>query len=163
MDYPQFRERLLRIAAEEEAHVTWLRDTLLARGGAIPTRSFTPKVAKIGGIGFQLLRGRPAGCAGPGAERCASVGRRVTCPSSPSHEGYSAAGKRSRNRWPPRWAIGGLLARSLLYVLIAQLLNISICILISIYRASIFKDRGSGSAGVGRVHHPVARRKPRIP
>jgi rubrerythrin len=46
MYYPQFRERLLRIAAEEEAHVTWLRDTLLARGGAIPTRSFTPKVAE---------------------------------------------------------------------------------------------------------------------
>ena len=45
MDYPQFRERLLRIAAEDEAHVTWLRDTLLARGGVIPTRAFTPTVA----------------------------------------------------------------------------------------------------------------------
>ena len=36
---------LLRIAAEEQVHVTWLRDTLLAHGGAIPIRACTPKVA----------------------------------------------------------------------------------------------------------------------
>src|SRR6266511_5597360 len=46
MHYPQFRERLLRIAAEEQAHVTWLRDKLLALGGEIPAVSLTPKVAK---------------------------------------------------------------------------------------------------------------------
>jgi rubrerythrin len=46
MYYPQFRERLRRIAAEEQAHVAWLRDTLLALGGEIPTVSVIPKVAK---------------------------------------------------------------------------------------------------------------------
>jgi rubrerythrin len=45
MEYPQFRARLLRLAAEEQGHVTWLRDTRLARGGAIPTRACTPTVA----------------------------------------------------------------------------------------------------------------------
>lgn len=45
MEYPQFRARLLRMAAEDQEHVTWLRDTLLARGGAIPTRAFPPTVA----------------------------------------------------------------------------------------------------------------------
>lgn len=44
--YPQFRERLLRIAEEERAHVTWLRDKLLALGGDIPDVSITPKDAK---------------------------------------------------------------------------------------------------------------------
>src|SRR5919197_3339344 len=46
MHYPQFRERLLRIAAEEQAHVTWLRDKLLALGGEIPAVSLPPKGAK---------------------------------------------------------------------------------------------------------------------
>ena len=46
MYYPQFRERLLHIAAEEQAHVAWLRDKLLALGGEIPGVSFTPKVTK---------------------------------------------------------------------------------------------------------------------
>jgi hypothetical protein len=45
MEYPQFRARLLRMAAEEQGHVTWLRDTILARGGAIPTRVCPPAVA----------------------------------------------------------------------------------------------------------------------
>jgi rubrerythrin len=44
--YPQFRERLLRIAEEEQAHVTWLRDKLLALGGDVPDVSITPKDAK---------------------------------------------------------------------------------------------------------------------
>jgi hypothetical protein len=39
MEYPQFRARLLQMAAEEQGHVTWLRETLLARGGALPTRA----------------------------------------------------------------------------------------------------------------------------
>jgi rubrerythrin len=46
MYYPQFRERLRRIAAEEQAHVTWLRDKLLALGGEIPAVSVIPQVAK---------------------------------------------------------------------------------------------------------------------
>jgi rubrerythrin len=46
MPYPQFRERLLRIAAEEQAHVAWLRDKLHELGGELPAVSFTPKPAK---------------------------------------------------------------------------------------------------------------------
>jgi len=46
MSYPQFRERLLRIAAEEQAHVTWLRDRLRALGGEIPAVSLPPKGTK---------------------------------------------------------------------------------------------------------------------
>jgi rubrerythrin len=45
MEYPQFRARLLRMAAEDQEHVTWLRDTLLAHGGAIPTGACPPTVA----------------------------------------------------------------------------------------------------------------------
>ena len=46
LHYPQFRERLLRIAAEEQAHLTWLGDKLLALGGDIPDVSVTAKVGK---------------------------------------------------------------------------------------------------------------------
>jgi rubrerythrin len=46
MYYPQFRERLLRIAAEEQTHVLWLREKILALGGNIPKISLTPKVGK---------------------------------------------------------------------------------------------------------------------
>jgi rubrerythrin len=46
MYYPQFRERLLRIAAEEQTHVQWLRGKILALGGTIPEISMTPKVGK---------------------------------------------------------------------------------------------------------------------
>jgi rubrerythrin len=45
MEYPQFRARLLQMAAEDQGHVTWLRDTLLARGGVIPTGAGPPTVA----------------------------------------------------------------------------------------------------------------------
>jgi rubrerythrin len=45
MEYPQFRAQLLRMAAEDQGHVTWLRDTLLARGEALPTRACPPTVA----------------------------------------------------------------------------------------------------------------------
>jgi rubrerythrin len=54
MHYPQFRERLRRIAAEEQAHVTWLRDKLLALGGEVPTVSLTPKGAKNAWQGLLL-------------------------------------------------------------------------------------------------------------
>jgi bacterioferritin len=46
MYYPQFRERLLRIASEEQAHVQWLREKILALGGQIPQFSFFPKAGK---------------------------------------------------------------------------------------------------------------------
>ena len=46
MHYPEFREQLLRIAAQEQAHVTWLRDKILALGGEIPAVSLTPKGGK---------------------------------------------------------------------------------------------------------------------
>ena len=46
MYYPQFRERLLRIAAEEQAHVQWLREKILALDGEIPQLTFTPKAGK---------------------------------------------------------------------------------------------------------------------
>lgn len=36
MAYPQFRERLLRIAVEEQTHVQWLREKILALGGTVP-------------------------------------------------------------------------------------------------------------------------------
>jgi rubrerythrin len=46
MHYPQFRDRLLHIVAEEQAHVQWLRDKLLALGGELPAISLPPKGAK---------------------------------------------------------------------------------------------------------------------
>lgn len=46
MHYPQFREKLLRIAAEEQEHAQWLREKILAVGGEIPQISFTPKTGK---------------------------------------------------------------------------------------------------------------------
>lgn len=46
MYYPQFHEKLLRIAAEEQEHAQWLREKILAVGGEIPQISFTPKTGK---------------------------------------------------------------------------------------------------------------------
>ena len=39
MTYPQYRDRVLRIAEEENAHVEWLRKQILNLGGAIPEKS----------------------------------------------------------------------------------------------------------------------------
>src|SRR5947207_14726250 len=36
MHYPHFRERLLRPAEEEKAHVKWLKEQITALGGEIP-------------------------------------------------------------------------------------------------------------------------------
>lgn len=36
MVYPHFRQRLLRIAEEEKAHVEWLREKIRALGGEVP-------------------------------------------------------------------------------------------------------------------------------
>lgn len=46
MYYPQFRERLRRIAAEEQAHVQWLREQILALGGQPPPVPRTPKTGQ---------------------------------------------------------------------------------------------------------------------
>ncbi|HEV8712170.1 MAG TPA: ferritin-like domain-containing protein [Candidatus Binatia bacterium] len=46
MYYPQFRERLRRIAAEEETHVQWLREQILALGGQPPAVARTPKAGQ---------------------------------------------------------------------------------------------------------------------
>jgi rubrerythrin len=48
MHYPQFRERFRRIAAQEQAHLTWLRDRLRALGGDAPDVSLPPKSARNG-------------------------------------------------------------------------------------------------------------------
>ena len=46
MKYPQFRERLLCIAAEEQNHVEWLREKIFALGGMVPLISFTLEKGK---------------------------------------------------------------------------------------------------------------------
>lgn len=46
MYYPQFRERLLRIATEEQVHVDWLSEQLRARWEDIPVVRYTPPVGK---------------------------------------------------------------------------------------------------------------------
>jgi rubrerythrin len=39
MQYPQFRDKLLTIAAEKEKHVEWLADRIKALGGRLPDAS----------------------------------------------------------------------------------------------------------------------------
>jgi len=46
MRYPQFRDRLLRIAGEEQAHAQWLRQRIIALGGEVPRISFSPSIGK---------------------------------------------------------------------------------------------------------------------
>jgi rubrerythrin len=46
MSYPQFRDRLRRLIAEEQAHVEWLRDKILTLGGEIPASSPVSKAGK---------------------------------------------------------------------------------------------------------------------
>lgn len=46
MYYPQFRERLLQIVAEEQAHAQWLREKIQALGGDVPDPSFSLKMGK---------------------------------------------------------------------------------------------------------------------
>lgn len=41
MHYPQFRERLLKIAEEEEKHAQWLKEKIIGLGGEIPRILFT--------------------------------------------------------------------------------------------------------------------------
>ena len=42
MRYPQFCERLLRIAKEEQRHAQWLARRIAVLGGSVPAVSFTP-------------------------------------------------------------------------------------------------------------------------
>lgn len=42
MYYPQFGQQLLQIAAEEQAHIRWLRDIILALGGSLPEVTAPP-------------------------------------------------------------------------------------------------------------------------
>jgi rubrerythrin len=46
MIYPQYRDKLLRIAHEEQEHVRWLLEKILALGGEVPQVSFTPRTGK---------------------------------------------------------------------------------------------------------------------
>jgi rubrerythrin len=46
MTYPQFRDKLLSIAQEEQQHVLWLLEKILAVGGEVPQVSFTPRTGK---------------------------------------------------------------------------------------------------------------------
>lgn len=46
MYYPQFRDRLLRIAAEEQEHVSWLRQQIRALGGDVPQLTASPRLGQ---------------------------------------------------------------------------------------------------------------------
>jgi rubrerythrin len=47
MQYPQFRERLLAIAADEARHAEWLADKIQLFGGKLPSVTEPPAVEKI--------------------------------------------------------------------------------------------------------------------
>jgi rubrerythrin len=53
MYYPQFRAELLRIAAEEQLHIPWLREQILALGGNLPSLSCPPA---MGSNSWECLR-----------------------------------------------------------------------------------------------------------
>jgi hypothetical protein len=53
MVYPQFRAQLLRMAAEDQGYVTWLGETLLARGGVLPTGACPPTVPPTSGAALR--------------------------------------------------------------------------------------------------------------
>jgi rubrerythrin len=46
MYYPHFREGLLRMAAETQAHLPWLQEKILALGGTLPPLSCTLKTGR---------------------------------------------------------------------------------------------------------------------
>lgn len=52
MQYPQFREKLLRIAAEEAQHARWIADKIKTFGGQLPA---VPKVAASEKNSWQYL------------------------------------------------------------------------------------------------------------
>jgi hypothetical protein len=54
MHYPQFRERLLQMAREDQAQVQWLREKILALGGDLPTVACPPP--QIGKNSWECVR-----------------------------------------------------------------------------------------------------------
>jgi hypothetical protein len=48
MVYPQFRDKLLGIAAEEQGYMRWLAEHITALGGQIPQVRFSPRAGKNG-------------------------------------------------------------------------------------------------------------------
>ena len=48
MVYPQFRDKLLGIAAEEQGYIRWLAEHITALGGQIPQVRFSPRAGKNG-------------------------------------------------------------------------------------------------------------------
>lgn len=48
MVYPQFRDKMLVIAAEEQGYIPWLADHITALGGQIPQVRFSPRPGKNG-------------------------------------------------------------------------------------------------------------------
>jgi len=54
MHYPQFRERLVQLACEDQAHVQWLREKILALGGDLPAVACPPP--RIGKNSWEGLR-----------------------------------------------------------------------------------------------------------
>jgi len=43
ISYPQFRDKLLQIAGQEEKHAEWLKARIIVLGGEVPRVSFTPQ------------------------------------------------------------------------------------------------------------------------
>lgn len=46
MVYPQFRDNLLRIAADEQGFIRWVAEHITALGGEVPQPCFSPKTGK---------------------------------------------------------------------------------------------------------------------
>ena len=46
MVYPQFRDKLLRIANEEQNYIRWLAEHIAALGGEVPQTNFSPRPGK---------------------------------------------------------------------------------------------------------------------
>src|SRR4051794_426392 len=46
MVYPQFRDKLLRIAKEEQECIRWLAEQITASGGKVPQTSYFPRLGK---------------------------------------------------------------------------------------------------------------------
>jgi hypothetical protein len=46
MVYPQFRDNLLRIANEEQEHISRLREHIVLLGGEVPQLSYSPTIGK---------------------------------------------------------------------------------------------------------------------
>ena len=78
MRYKHFREKLLRIAEDEEKHAQWLKERILALGGEIPEIS---SEIEDGWNTWEDLRLRSYGKEAPlmGPDRPAADGRAIRC------------------------------------------------------------------------------------